>query len=315
LPLADVAGRALAPVPDKRFPTASSMVTELRKIAGPKLATAVEVAEFVEAAAGEKIASRLADVQASAVIRRATSLPAPRSVPEPVTAMVEPESVPSESRTQDEETGVVMAPIEASGIAPKEIPLSASISPATVVAPPQAFPEPPTEPQKPTAPAAEPTSLSNPRPLPYAKVNPTPEPGKSRPIAAARPVAEARPVAKAPPAVRAPAATPSPLALPRIRVAIAAWLAIALVTGWFVLRAIRNRQEIVTSGATLMDTSAMLTPASSAVAGETPNAAGRPGVPAASPVKSASGTTSTARARPPPPSEPHKAPTTKLRQK
>jgi serine/threonine-protein kinase len=79
LPLADVAARALASAPEKRFPTTASMVTELRRIAGPKLASAVDVAQFVESRAGEKIAARLSDVQASAVIRKATSIPAPSS--------------------------------------------------------------------------------------------------------------------------------------------------------------------------------------------------------------------------------------------
>jgi hypothetical protein len=122
-------------------------------------------------------------------------------------------------------------------------------------------------------------------------------------------------VAKASQAARAPAPAPLPLAQRRIPLAIGAGLAIALVMGWLVLQAIRNRQDIVTPGATPVDTSAMLTPASNAAAGETPNGAGRAGVLAARPMKSAPATTSTARARPPAPSEPHKAPPTQLRQK
>src|SRR5262249_20815360 len=62
VPLVDVAARALETAPEKRFPTATAMVTELRRIAGERLATADRVAAFVAAAAGPQIAARRAVV-------------------------------------------------------------------------------------------------------------------------------------------------------------------------------------------------------------------------------------------------------------
>src|SRR6266545_2144425 len=57
-PLFDIAARATAAVPDKRFPTAAAMATEVRKIAGSHLASTEQVAEFVRTRAGDKIAAR-----------------------------------------------------------------------------------------------------------------------------------------------------------------------------------------------------------------------------------------------------------------
>jgi eukaryotic-like serine/threonine-protein kinase len=62
-PLADIAARAMATQPDKRFPTAIAMVTELRRIAGPRLATTLDVAKLVTTLAGAKIASRRRDAE------------------------------------------------------------------------------------------------------------------------------------------------------------------------------------------------------------------------------------------------------------
>jgi hypothetical protein len=62
VPLVDVAARALEAAPEKRFPTATAMVTEFRRIAGERLATTDQVAAFVVAAAGPKIAARRAVV-------------------------------------------------------------------------------------------------------------------------------------------------------------------------------------------------------------------------------------------------------------
>ena len=65
-PLADVAARAMASTPDKRFPTAAAMAAEMRKIVGAKLTTPLRVAAFMKTAAGEKIAARRAAAEASA---------------------------------------------------------------------------------------------------------------------------------------------------------------------------------------------------------------------------------------------------------
>jgi serine/threonine protein kinase len=64
-PLVDVAARALEAAPEKRFPTATAMVTELRRIAGTSLATTAQVADFVSVAAGERIARRRAPAESS----------------------------------------------------------------------------------------------------------------------------------------------------------------------------------------------------------------------------------------------------------
>jgi hypothetical protein len=56
--LAALAARAMAAVPDKRFPTAAAMATELRRIAGSKLATSTQVAEFVRVVASATSAAR-----------------------------------------------------------------------------------------------------------------------------------------------------------------------------------------------------------------------------------------------------------------
>jgi len=64
-PLVDVAARALDPAPDKRFPTATAMITELRRIAGTNLATTSQLADFVSVAAGERIARRRAPVESN----------------------------------------------------------------------------------------------------------------------------------------------------------------------------------------------------------------------------------------------------------
>jgi serine/threonine protein kinase len=88
VPLADVAAHALDAAPEKRFPTATAMVTELRRIAGDRLATASDVASFVEVQAGAKIASRRGIVYASET-RIKTTPPSP----EPASEVEEPPSL------------------------------------------------------------------------------------------------------------------------------------------------------------------------------------------------------------------------------
>ena len=326
LPLADVAARALSPVPEKRFPTASSMVTELRKIAGQKLATEVEVARFVETAAGEKIAARLADLQASAVIRKASSIPPPRSSPvqavavERATEVSEPLTREVPSDPVEGTIDLVPTPIEVRAIEPAEkAPPSATTSPTTEAARPKAFPQLPAEPKKPppisarnkaarpyaipelpseskkpppvsptteTA-RAEPSPDLSPEPptlvrLPAPPINPSsPSPAApSKPVAPPKPAVKRegaalgpRPVARAKPAVSAPVPPRSFLARPAARWTIGAYLTIALVTGWFILEAIRNRQDIVTPSAPRVDPSAMPALASVAVPAEAPSRA------------------------------------------
>jgi hypothetical protein len=93
---------------------------------------------------------------------------------------------------------------------------------------------------------------------------------------------------------------------------IGASLVTALVTGWFVVRAIRNRQEIVAHGATDAHASTMAAPAPTTAADEKANK-GDTGLLAPIPMKPASGATSPSRPRPQGSSEPHKSRTIKLR--
>jgi len=328
LPLASVAARALAPAPDQRFPTASSMVTELRKIAGPKLATAADVAKFVEAVAGEKIAARLADAQASAVIRKATSIPAPR--PSLVEApVVERSSGPSKLVAREEKlvareeklvareeklvareevsdearllTRAVATPIEAPTVAPtpvvlptQSMPLLPAVSPKTETARAEAIPEAPSEPETPPAPVAEPVKATS----------------RGAAAALSTPL-----VAKAVPAVPALKATPSPLLQRPVRSAIGVWLAIALLTGLLALLALHSRQVIVTPDATRLDASTMPAPASSAVPDEVADSARRPYVASPTPRDPALGTTSTAKGRLTNSASPRNVPAPKLRPK
>lgn len=236
LPLADVAARALAPAPDKRFPTVSSMVTELRRIAGSKLATADAVARFVESAAGGKIAARLADVQASAVIRKATSIPAPRPTPVPMPV-------------------AAIAPVPHS---PTE-PIAEQLI---------EVPQPPSEPQLPPAPSALPiapssAAASSPAPLtPPKPISPPRTPKTPERAAAARP---SRVVTKASAVASKRELTPSPQAAWLPRWAIGALLALLLLTGGLALRAVHNRQAIVTPGAIPVDNSTIIPPLPSAL--------------------------------------------------
>ena len=314
LPLASVAARALAPAPDQRFPTASSMVTELRKIAGPKLATAADVAKFVEAVAGEKIAARLADAQASAVIRKATSIPAPR--PSLVEApVVERSSGPSKLVAREEKlvareevsdearllTRAVATPIEAPTVAPtpvvlptQSMPLLPAVSPKTETARAEAIPEAPSEPETPPAPVAEPVKATS----------------RGAAAALSTPL-----VAKAVPAVPALKATPSPLLQRPVRSAIGVWLAIALLTGLLALLALHSRQVIVTPDATRLDASTMPAPASSAVPDEVADSARRPYVASPTPRDPALGTTSTVKGRLTNSASPRNVPAPKLRPK
>ena len=73
--LAIVAERALAADPKKRFGTAAEMVAEIRRVAGPKLATTGRVAMLVKSALGDKVSARRAQLEAMA------GAPAPKAAP------------------------------------------------------------------------------------------------------------------------------------------------------------------------------------------------------------------------------------------
>jgi serine/threonine protein kinase len=303
LPLADVVARALSPAPEKRFPTASSMVTELRKIAGSKLATTEQVAQFVEAAAGAKIAARLADVQASAVIRKAISIPA-STLPtqqekdggdstQPVGTIAKPVETSSESK----------APIDAvTAVMEKAV----EVSPRIEAAPPRAVLPPPSDLPTLVKPRAEPADRPNQSPPVPSKPVSIPRQVKATPERAR--VDRPRVVSKASPVVVLPEPTGSPLARLGTRWAIGAWLAIALITGWFAFQAIRNRQDITTPAGALQDSPAMLGPASSAVGSETATGTRGSGSVVPEPGKPAPATTTPPRARPVTSSEPRKVP-------
>jgi hypothetical protein len=307
-PLADVAARALA-APDQRFPTASSMITEVRKIAGPKLATAVQVAEFVEAVAGEKIAARLADVHASVVIRKPTSIPPPRSAPEKVPEIVGRESGPSQvaapllvsgppkvpGRKMDEPAKVLTPPVDrgVSKLPMREdsesnVATLAFLAPAAPRTAPAAAPR--------TAPPAAPPATPRAAP-PAAPPAPPARSVKPAKVTAERAAVVHRPrvAPKASLAVPEVAPSSSPLARWGVRVALGISLAIAVTTGWYALQAIRNRQVIVTPGAVLQEPPKVPAPVASTLADKA--GAGRAGPVSTAKKDTARATTPTAGAR------------------
>jgi hypothetical protein len=236
LPLVEVAERALASAPDKRFPTASSMLTELRKIAGPKLATAEEVAKFVESAAGAKIAARLADVQASAVIRKATSIPAPRSSPARELAVVAVGAVRERDGGETARAAdVVTVPVVTSS-GEAEVPVATAAAPIV----------PAVDPPRELAPPVAPSGPAAADPLPPAKPVKTAPDASTPTPSRARTIARVHQAPKVAPAIMGTAPPGTTLAQ-RARWAMGVWLAIALLTGWFAWRAIRNRQVIETA--------------------------------------------------------------------
>ena len=318
LPLGEVAARALDPVAEKRFPTMASMVTELRKIAGQRLATTAQIARFVESAAGEKIAARIQEVQASAVIRKATSIPPPRSVA-PMT--------PAKPRTQPP----AIAPPRS--IAPKipakprteppPVPRAVSAAPTAKV-----LPEPgdlPTMKLELAAPAAPPHPTAQPV-LPAHVEAPKKPPARSF-VAPVRSPAVARPfqTIDVEPTLRERLAQPAVIGL-----SIAS-LVVALMTGGLAWYAIRNRQPIVTPDAA-METSPQVAPVEKVVAPATAETAPLPvaepppiAAPSARPEPQPPPIAApSARAEPTPPTtkatgtkstEPRKAPPTKPRRK
>ena len=68
--LVEVAAKALAPLPDERWPTASVMAAELRKSAGLKLAPASMAAAFAKSAFGERVRKRHEAVDVAAAAQR-----------------------------------------------------------------------------------------------------------------------------------------------------------------------------------------------------------------------------------------------------
>jgi serine/threonine-protein kinase len=78
-PLVDIASRALSVEPDKRFPSASAMAAELRRVAGVKLVPSLRVAALVRAGFGERIRTRREELERGEVVPRA---PAPVRPPE-----------------------------------------------------------------------------------------------------------------------------------------------------------------------------------------------------------------------------------------
>jgi len=65
-PLVDVVARALSVEPDKRFPSASAMAMELKRIAGVKLVPSLRVAALVRAGFGDRIRKRREELERGA---------------------------------------------------------------------------------------------------------------------------------------------------------------------------------------------------------------------------------------------------------
>jgi len=282
LPLADVAARALASTPEKRFPTTASMVTELRRIAGPKLASAVDVAQFVETRAGEKIAARLSDVQASAVIRKATSIAAPppsspesaavtlprarresKPVTAPLAAFALEDAAPPVSVGDVDDQAKTLAkgsPALAALVAAGAPPIASAVPPRAAAAPPRAPPAvlpvavapppvPPAAPPVVPAPAVDAVHAKSVAPAlpPPAHPAPSRAPQKAAPKGAMVSAPARVPAARSR-AVHALKPATSSSKLVGVGVTVGAVLAAAVVTGWLGFRAVRNRQEIATPG-------------------------------------------------------------------
>jgi hypothetical protein len=64
-PLTEIAWRACAVEPEDRWPSAAAMATTVRRITGPRLATASVVADFVRRNFGAKIRARRADLESA----------------------------------------------------------------------------------------------------------------------------------------------------------------------------------------------------------------------------------------------------------
>jgi hypothetical protein len=96
-PLEDVAARALETAPERRFPTATAMVTELRRIAAERLATTEQVASFVASAAGDRIAARRAPVRSSGT--RLRTMPPAEHPTSGVEQVANAQPLPSLTRT------------------------------------------------------------------------------------------------------------------------------------------------------------------------------------------------------------------------
>jgi serine/threonine-protein kinase len=286
--LADVAARALATAPEKRFPTTASMVTELRRIAGAKMASAVDVAQFVESRAGEKIAARLSDVQASVVIRKATSIPAPPAsspdlaagvtVPRARSESKGPTLAPAVAPSRDAAASVSLGEVDDQALTLAKPPVAVKMPPAAAsppvlaALPPIAPPPPPVAaaalspivPEVPVVAAVSPAVVAAPPVVVppaagavHAKsASPArPEPARPAPSRAPQKPAPKPAVVTAP--ARAPAARSRAVPAPKAAESSStlrglgltvAVLAVALVTGWLGFRAVRNRQEIATPG-------------------------------------------------------------------
>jgi serine/threonine protein kinase len=97
-PLADVASRALSADPEKRFPSAAALATELRRIAGPRLAPPVRVAAFVRAMFGDRVQARRAELERGEMPEDDFAIPVEEG-PESVEVSLESSAAPVVSPT------------------------------------------------------------------------------------------------------------------------------------------------------------------------------------------------------------------------
>jgi Protein kinase domain len=97
LGLAQIAAKAMAPTPADRWPTASAMAAEIRKIAGLRLASATAAAAFVGAALGERARIRRAQLESLAPSLPRTASPVSAGAPASV-----PAAVPSDAELDAE---------------------------------------------------------------------------------------------------------------------------------------------------------------------------------------------------------------------
>ncbi|HEY8079648.1 MAG TPA: protein kinase [Labilithrix sp.] len=203
--LADAAMRALAYEPALRFRSPSEMATELRRVAGTRLAPGSAVAQKVMDLAGDRIRNRRAELDqsatgarkrpvvttaASAAEDRATTTPPEPAITAPPAAITAPPArAPAEGRV------VARAPTatksEPNVRIADEVPATPTPSPALeaiAIAPKPGFPA-----EQPTSPAAPPKIQPNASRAPLPKPPAMKPPVTRAPITAVEPTPEAAP--------------------------------------------------------------------------------------------------------------------------
>jgi serine/threonine-protein kinase len=240
-PLVEVVTRALSADPAKRYPTATALAAEIRRIAGARLAPAVRVAGLVRGAYGDRIRARRGEIERGEARpeqpereTRPVIDPSDMDVEEDVDIRVSavPEPVPESTVT----TRPPPPALEATGLAPPAVPppprlpakappprVPSRVAPPTpaipIVVPPDAVASVRAQPVAPPVSDLPPPDLLPPPPAPVAvapaapvavMAPPVPPPARVPPDVAEQAVAQAR-AEQANPVFAAAFEAPSPM--------------------------------------------------------------------------------------------------------